>query len=131
MLDIQPVGELEDQRAVFAEESLREVIFSVDNEKVGRRFVAPLKPGVKVHVIKQLVVLHVGGKKNLVGEGDIKSWTYQEESFVAIVSGQSQVVEIKAERNISIGLIPVIQLPVDIKVGSIVKPAVGGLRGNI
>ena len=83
-LNIKPVIQFKDQSPVFTQDGVRKVIFSIHYKEVRSRFITPLQSCIKVHIIEQVIVLDIGGKKDLIGKGQIYPGTYQEQLFLSI-----------------------------------------------
>jgi hypothetical protein len=113
-LNIEPVSQFEDQRPVLTGIRSRQIVFGVDHEEVGSRFIPPLKPGIEIYIVEQLVILNIRREKQLIRKRQINPRADQEQLRAAVRIREFQVVVIEPQGNISIRLVPDIELPVHI-----------------
>ena len=101
---VEPIGHFQHQRAIFHPSGIGEIVIGIDQEEIGNRQVAPLKPGIDVQIIGLVVVLHVGGKEQFVGKGNIQFGTNQPKPGVLPRLWQCEMVVTVNHGDVAVGL---------------------------
>jgi len=83
MLNIPPIGELNNERMILYGHIRRKIVICVYNEQIRRRPVSPLKARVQVHIILLFVILQKGGPENFIGKRNIEPRAHEPKSISA------------------------------------------------
>ena len=101
-------------------------ILAIYNKQVRCRLVAPLEPGIDIHVFLLIVVLHIGSKIQRIGKSDIHFWADQCKPGIAVRCRQAQIGIICVDSDIDIGLKTIAYRPAESKAVTIIIIATKG-----
>ena len=91
-LHIPPIIEFNHQGTAPHGKRGRQIVVGIDEKKIAGRLVAPLQPGIEVHIPDLLVILYIRGKEQSIRHGHVDLWPYQPKSSVSPGPGQGEII---------------------------------------